>query len=94
MVLFRQMQKEFIELWKRRTQAQMDIILRQRRERKSINRKKLHLFSPNQSFFHILHEDWTQAILMHITLEKNCLTDAHDVIHIVKTRANSSVTIT
>ena len=81
MVLFKQMQKELIELQKRRTQAQMDNILRQRRERKSINRKQqFHLFSPYQSFFYyILHEERICLILIHVTLRKNCFINTYDI---------------
>ena len=54
MVLLQQMQEEFIELRKRRTQAQVDSILWQRRERKRIKCKQHFRKSSNYLCFFIV----------------------------------------
>jgi hypothetical protein len=46
------MQKELVEVWKRRAQAQMDKVLRQRRERKRLKRKQCLLAAISNHFLH------------------------------------------
>jgi hypothetical protein len=69
MVLFRQMQKEFLEIRKRRAQAQMDNILRQRRERKSLKPQATVTASDFQLFFPLIPPQF-QTILAKVMLPR------------------------
>ena len=81
MVLLKQMQKELVELQKRRTQTQMDNILRQRRERKRLKpQAPVPQPVPKLPIPFLLPTAWTKLylILTCITPRKNCFINTHD----------------
>jgi hypothetical protein len=76
------MQKELIKIRKRRSQAQMDQVLRQRRKRKSLNHKQPSL-APSNNFFSFINLRTLNTKVYQIRIcvapRKNGFINTHDI---------------
>jgi hypothetical protein len=77
-VLLKQMQKKLVEIQKRRTQAQMDKVLRQRRERTRLKPQALFTGGCFQPFFpisayceHSLRQAWLRPVKVNCKLREH-----------------------